>query len=288
MLFTKNKFIITCELAPPKGPNFTQLVDTAQQLQGLVQAINITDGQGGNMRMSSVIASYLVQREAQVQAICQMVCRDRNQIGLQSDILGAYALGLHNFLVLSGDKASGGDHPKAKDVFDFSTDCLIQAFSQFSLGLDFTGNKLNESFEQINLGAAAHPGLEDLKGQAEKMQQRVEAGVNFFQTQIVYEEEQLKRFLDSIQNIKVPVLIGITPLKSLKMALFMNEKVFGVQVPNQLIERLEKASNASEEGLKISFELIEKIKTLGGKGIHLMAIGQEKALPNIIQQIHNA
>jgi methylenetetrahydrofolate reductase (NADPH) len=281
-----NTFIITCELAPPKGPNTSTLVEQAKALKGLVDAINITDGQGGNMRMSSVIASYLIQKEASVETICQMVCRDRNQIGLQSDILGAYALGLKNFLALSGDKASGGDHPNAKDVFDFSTDCLIKVFSQFAQGHDFAGNKLNGNINDIMLGAAAHPGLEDLKGQATKMQRRIEEGVNFFQTQIVYEEEQLKHFLDSIENIQVPILIGIAPLKSVKMAHFMNEKVFGVNVPNSTIERLERASDATKEGIQIAFELINKVKELGGKGVHIMAINQEKLLPQILKELN--
>jgi 5,10-methylenetetrahydrofolate reductase len=286
MLSLNNNFLITCELAPPKGSNFDELIENARPLKSLVNAINITDGQGGNMRMNSVIASYLVQREIpEIETICQFVCRDRNQIGLQGDILGGYALGLRNFLALSGDKAAGGDHPKAKDVFDFSTDCLIKTFKQFALGLDFAGNKINEPLSQIKLGAAAHPGVEDLKTQAAKMKQRSQEGVNFFQTQIVYEEEQLKRFLDSVSDIKEPVLIGITPLKSVKMALFMNEKVFGVQVPTAIIERLEKAPNATQEGIKIALELIEKIKQLGGHGVHIMAIGQEKELANIIKQI---
>lgn len=284
------EFLITCELAPPKGPNFQDLIFNARALQGLVHAINITDGQGGNMRMSSVVASYLIQRDAQVEAICQLVCRDRNSIGLQSDILGASALGIKNFLALSGDKAAGGDNPLAKDVFDLNTDDLVKTFSNFTKGLDLADNKLTcmpvEDSDALDfcVAVAAHPGVEDLKAQATKMKLRAEAGVQFFQTQIVYEIDQLKRFMDSIVDIKQPVLIGVTPLKGAKMARFMNEKVYGVSVPPAIIERLEKTEHPHQEGIQISLELIEQVKQLGGSGIHVMAVGQEKQLPEIIKK----
>ncbi len=276
-------FLITCELAPPKGTDIQDLIHNAKALKGLVHAINITDGQGGNMRMSSIIASHLVEREAKIETICQLVCRDRNRIGLQSDILGGLSLGLKNYLALSGDKAAGGDHPEAKDVFDIGTDDLIDIFKKFSEGQDLAGNKLNSADRNYCLGAAAHPGVPDLTGQANKMKDRVSRGTAFFQTQIVYEDDQLKRFLESIEDIQVPVLIGITPLKSVKMANFMNEKVYGVNVPQPVIERLEKSSNPQEEGIKIALETIARVKELGGKGVHIMAIGQDKLLPQIIQ-----
>ncbi|MDJ0625811.1 MAG: methylenetetrahydrofolate reductase [Candidatus Caenarcaniphilales bacterium] len=280
-----NKFIVTCELAPPKGDDFSQLIENAKPLKGIVDAINITDGQGGNMRMSSVIASHLIQRDAEVEAICQLVCRDRNRIGLQSDILGASALRLKNYLALSGDKAKYGDHPNAQDVFDLGTDDLLKAFGNFSKGIDLNENKINAVIDDFCVGAAAHPNVPSLEEQARKMKAREVLGVSFFQTQIVYETDQLKRFLDSIGEIKVPVLIGITPLKSVKMANFMNEKVYGVSVPQNLIERLEKSDDPQTEGIEISLELIQKVKELGGRGIHIMAINQEKRLKEIINRI---
>ena len=283
---SQKEFIVTCELAPPKGSDVSEFLDHAGVLKSLVHAINITDGQGGNMRMSPVIASYLLERETGIESICQIVCRDKNRIGLQSDLLGAVALKLRNFLCLYGDKAEAGDHPNAKDVFDLTTDDLLKAFLNFSQGLDFAENKLNESVEDLCIGAAAHPGVDDLASQSEKMQKRVENGVQFFQTQIVYESDQLKRFLDSIRGkVHAPVLIGITPLKSVKMANYMNEKVYGVTVPKPLIERLEKSNEPQKEGMKIALELVQQVKELGGDGIHLMAIGQEKELPTLLSQI---
>ena len=279
-------FKITCELAPPKGPDCKDLIKYAHSIKDLVDGINITDGQGANLRMSSVVAAHLVQRETGTRAICQMVCRDRNQLGLQADILGAYGLNINNFLLLTGDKVAAGDHPQAKDVFDFSTDDLLKAFKNMQEGLDFAGNKLNAPLTNLTLGATAHPGLPDLAGQAVKMKARAEQGIQFFQTQIVYEQEQIKRFLDSITDIKVPVLIGVTPLKSVQMANFMNEKLYGVQVPASLIEKLEKASDPSSEGLKLTLELVHQAKELGASGFHLMAIGQNQQLPNILQEIN--
>jgi methylenetetrahydrofolate reductase (NADPH) len=279
-------FLVTCELAPPKGHKTKELIEYAASLKGLVHAINITDGQGGNMRMNSVIASYLVQRDAKVETICQMVCRDRNVIGLQADILGASALGINNFLALHGDQAAGGDHPEAKDVFDISTEGLLKVFKEFEKGLDYAGNKLSEPVVDLCVGAAAHPGVPDLKAQAEKMKLRNEAGVDFFQTQIVYDLEQLKRFLGSINGVvQAPVLIGITPLKGLKMAKFMNEKVYGVSVPQNIFERLENTSDQRAEGLKIALELVTEAKKLGSQGVHIMAVGQEAQLTNIIEQV---
>ena len=279
------EFIITCELSPPKGINYSKMLELAKPLKNLVHAINITDGQGANMHMNSIIASHLLERESGIESICQLVCRDRNSIALQADLLGALALDIKNFLVLSGDKSSNGDHATAKDVFELGTDDLIKIFGQFACGLDLMNNKINQIIPAENncFGAAAHPGVEDLKAQSNKMKQRIEAGAKFFQTQIVYDLEQLKRFLDSIENIKVPVLIGITPLKSVKMANFMNEKIYGVTVPDNLIERLASSDNQQEEGFKIAAELINEVKALNGSGVHIMAIGQESCLPQIIE-----
>jgi len=284
----KKQFLTTCELGPPKGTSITSIIDIAQSLKDHVHAINITDGQGGNMRMSPVIASYLIQTQAGVETICQLVCRDRNSIALQSDILGALSLGIDNYLALTGDKAGDGDNPQAQEVFELNTNSLLKVFNQFSAGTDLAGNRLDNVITRPCLGSAAHPGMPDLSSQADKMKRRIaQQGVSFFQTQIVYDHDQLSRFLESLDKaqINVPVLIGVTPLKSLRMAQFMNEKLYGVEVPEQLIRRLESSENQSLEGIKIAAELIAQIKKLGGTGIHLMAVGQEKQLPEIIRQI---
>ncbi len=286
------EFIITCELAPPKGYDTDSIVKIAQSLKGLVHAINITDGQGGNMRMNSVIASYLLQRETGIEAICQMVCRDKNSIAIQAEVLGALGLKIHNYLILKGDSAKWGDNPMAKDVFEFSTDDVLEVFKRFTNGFDFANNHIEKQItNDICLACATHPGVEDLTSQAEKMKARIENyGIEFFQTQIVYDIEQLKRFKDSLikQEIYTPIFIGITPLKSVKMANFMNEKIYGVTVPKDLINRLENSKDQRQEGLEIASELFEEIKNLEFRGIHLMPIGQEKHCEEILKKIKNS
>ncbi len=281
-----NDFLLTCELAPPKGPAVADQIKLVSGLVGLVDAVNITDGQNGRMRMSSVIFSHLIEREAGLETICQLVCRDRNRIGLQGDLLGAYALGLRNFLLLSGDKCADGDHPEAKDVFDLNTDQLVDVFAQLKGGYDMAGNALNGLVSGCAIGAAAHPGVPDLAGQALKMQARAERGVRFFQTQIIYDLEQMSAFQASLgDSFKPPVLLGITPLKSIKSATFMNEKLYGVSVPPAVFARLEGASDQAEEGFLIALELIKAYKAAGGRGIHLMPVGQEKRLAEFLGRI---
>ncbi|MDX1918508.1 MAG: methylenetetrahydrofolate reductase [Candidatus Caenarcaniphilales bacterium] len=281
-----SSFVVTCELPPPKGTQIQTLIDHTRPLHGLVSAINITDGQSGNMRMNSVIASHLLEKNTGIEAICQLVCRDRNRIALQSDLLGAGALGLKNFLALNGDKADGGEYPDAKEVFDLNTDQLIELFRSLSEGKELNGKTLTGGLDDICLGAAAHPGAPDLKSQAEKMKLRKEKGVHFFQTQIVYEPEQLKRFAESVlPKIEAPILIGITPLKSLKMAEFIHTKVFGVEVPESLFKLLIESSNPAESSLDYCRDLVKTARKLGFQGIHIMAVGQEENLAKIIERL---
>lgn len=290
--FQKKDFVVTCELSPPKGNNPEKLIQRARELKNLeiIDAVNITDGQGANMRMSSLSSSYLVQREAGLETICQLVTRDRNKIALQADILGASALGIKNYLCLSGDKADAGDHPDAKEVFELSTDQLIEIFDSFTQAKDLSANNLdqahNSKFDYF-LAAAAHPGLENLKQQAQKMKKRLSKQISFFQTQIVYDLEQLDLFAKSLEkdNLKELTLIGLTPIKSLKMAEFLNEKVFGVTVPKSLITKIKESNYPEQQGLAYTRILIQEIKRLGFKGVHLMPIGFENRLSDIVKTL---
>ena len=282
---TSDKFTITCELAPPKGTDVSNLTQMATLLKNQVDAVNLTDGQGGNMRMCPLAAGVFLLQES-VDVIWQITCRDRNRIALQADCLGATAIGIKNVLPMRGDDPKSGDHPDAKPVFDLETTELIKMLKSLNDGFDMSGKELKGKTDFF-IGCTAHPNAPDLKKQKETLDQRFEIGASFIQTQICYEIEQINKFLNSIGNLAKKTIIGITPLKSLKMANFMNEKVFGVSVPKEIMERLENAQDQRQEGLKITKEIVDQLRNTNAGGIHVMAVGQENDLPNIIDFLTN-
>ena len=277
----KGKFIITCELAPPKGTDVSSIVQMASLLKGKVDAVNLTDGQGGNMRMCPLAGAVFLLKEG-VDVIWQVTCRDRNRIALQADCLGASALGIKNILPMRGDDPKSGDNPDAKPVFDLETTELIKMIKKLNDGFDLPGKELKGKSNFL-IGCTAHPNAPDLKKQKETLDLRFELGASFIQTQICYEINQIKTFIDSLGNLAKKTIIGITPLKSTKMATFMNEKVFGVTVPPEIMERLEKSKDQRQEGLNIAKEIVDELRKTNIGGIHIMAVGQENELPDIIQ-----
>ena len=279
------KFIITCELAPPKGTDVSDLINKASSLKGKADAVNLTDGQGGNMRMCPLAAAYFLLKE-KIDVIWQITCRDRNRIALQSDCLGASAIGIKNVLPMRGDDPKAGDNPDAKGVFDLETTDLIKMLKKLNDGYDLPGKELKGKTDFL-IGCTAHPNAPDLIKQKETLDLRFEIGASFIQTQICYETEQINKFLSSIGNLAQKTIIGITPLKNLKMANFMNEKVFGVSVPKEIMERLENAQDQRQEGLKITKEIVDQLRNTNAGGIHVMAVGQENDLPNIIDFLTN-
>ena len=275
------KFIITCELAPPKGTDVSNLSKMAVSLNSLVDAVNLTDGQGGNMRMCPLAAAHFLLKE-NVDVIWQLTCRDRNRIALQADCLGAGAIGIKNVLPMRGDDPKSGDHPDAKAVFDLETTELIKVLKKLNDGFDMSGNELKGKTNFL-IGCTAHPNAPDLVKQKELIKERFGLGAGFVQTQICYEIDQIKKFVESLGEFAKKTIVGITPLKSLKMANFMNEKVFGVTVPEQITKRIESAKEQRQEGLVISQEIVSELKSTGVGGIHVMAVGQENELSGIIQ-----
>lgn len=283
---TNGKFTITCELAPPKGTDVSNLAKMVSLLRGEVNAVNLTDGQGGNMRMCPLAAGVFLLKE-DVDVIWQVTCRDRNRIALQADCLGASAIGIKNVLPMRGDDPKAGDHPDAKPVFDLETTELIKVLRKLNDGFDMSGKELKGK-TNFFIGCTAHPNAPDLKKQKDTLDERFGIGAGFIQTQICYEIDHLKKFIDSLGDLAKKTIIGITPLKGIKMANFMNEKVFGVTVPPKIIERLEKAQDQQKEGLTIAKEIVDEIKKTKAGGIHVMAVGQENELPNIIQFLRSS
>lgn len=295
-----NKFIITTEINPPKSANVSESIINASKVKNLVSAINITDNSGAGMKMSSMVLSYLIQSKLGLETIWQITCRDRNRLALQSDMLGAWALGIKNILALRGDIPPGASGLKEEKCFDLNTDELLVAIQKMKIGEDLDGKIFTplNNLPEFCAGSAAHPGVPDLKTQKETMQKRMDFGVEFFQTQICFEKDQINRFIDSIgSELASKTLLGLTPLKSFKQAEFMNKNVWGVTVPETHLSIMQSAilendpdSDESKQkqhlaGLEMACDLFDYIKTTPLKGVHIMAIGQEQVLDLIIQKL---
>lgn len=273
------KFVITAELSPPKGPDVSELLERARSLKGWVDAANLTDNNRAIMCMSSVAASTLILKEG-IEPILQITCRDRNRMGIQSDLLGAYALGIKNVLSLTGDPVKVGDHPDAKEVFDIDSLQLMKVLQELNRGLNLTGKELNGKTDFF-IGAAANPGAKDLDVELSKFQKKIESGAQFFQTQGVYEVESFKKFMDRIRPFSTKMIAGIILLKSAKMARFLNEKVPGIHVPDSFIDLLEKASDPMGAGVQIAAQTIRELDGVA-QGVHLMCLGREDLIPEIL------
>ena len=273
------RFVVTSELGPPKGVDITEMLEDAELLQGRVDAINVTDQQSSVMRLGSLAVCRLLL-ERGIEPIFQMTCRDRNRIALQSDLLSASVLGIENVLCLTGDYVSLGDHPQAKPVFDLDSVSLLETAGKLQQGQDLAGKELKGS-PKFFLGAAVTPGADPLEPQIIKMEKKIKAGAQFFQTQAVYEPEQFERFMNQVRHFDVPVLVGLILLKSAGMARFMNKNIAGVHVPDSLIEEMDKAENKRQKSIEIAARLIKDLKHLC-QGVHIMPIGWEKQVPALL------
>jgi methylenetetrahydrofolate reductase (NADPH) len=273
------KFVVTSELGPPKGVDITEMLEDAELLQGRVDAINVTDQQSSVMRLGSLAVCRLLL-ERGIEPIFQMTCRDRNRIALQSDLLSASVLGIENVLCLTGDYVSLGDHPQAKPVFDLDSVSLLETARKLQQGQDLAAKELKGS-PKFFLGAAVTPGANPLAPQILKMEKKIKAGAQFFQTQAVYEPEQFESFMHKVRHFDVPVLVGLILLKSAGMARFMNKNIAGVHVPDDIIEEMDKAENKRQKSIEIAARLIKDLKHLC-HGVHLMPIGWEKQVPAVL------
>jgi methylenetetrahydrofolate reductase (NADPH) len=267
------QFVITTEMEPPKGTDLSQFLSTAALLKGKVDAINVTDNQRAIMRLSSVGGATLLVREG-LEPILQLTCRDRNRMALQSDLLTASVLGVRNVLAMTGDPVDAGDHPMAKAVFDISSAALLELIGQLNSGNDAAGHPL-EGKTDFFCGATVNPCVEPLEPELKRFEEKVAAGARFSQTQAIYDLEAFARFITIARKLPVYIIAGLIPLRSVRMAHFLNEKVPGIHVPTAMIERLDKAADPIECGLAIAAELVEALRQLC-QGIHLMIVGKEK------------
>ncbi len=277
--FSQGKFVVTAEIGPPKGVDVKEFLSNAELLRGRVDAINITDQQSAVMRLGSLAGSYLL-KEKGLEPVFQMTCRDRNRIALQSDLLSVYTLGIENVLCLTGDHVVLGDHPQAMPVFDLDSVSLLQTAKQLESGKDLSGKELKGS-PLYFLGASVTPRAEPLEPQLIKMEKKVKAGAQFFQTQTIYEPQKFDIFMKEARRFNVPVLVGIVLIRSVAMARFMNKNVAGVHVPEELIDELDKAENKVGKSIEIAARLIKEMKPMC-QGVHIMAIGWEAKVPPVL------
>lgn len=274
------KFILTSEIGPPKGTDIEQVLKDAELIKGKVDAINVTDLQSSVMRVGSLaICRLLVERG--MEPVFQMTCRDRNRLALQSDLLSAAVLGIENVLALTGDHPALGDHPDAKPVFDMDSVQLLDVIRTLESGKDMAGKELKGS-PKFCAGAVVNPGADPIEPEVIKMEKKIEAGAQFFQTQAIYDIGLFKKFLDASKHLKTTIIAGIVLLKSAGMAKFMNKNVSGVFVPDDLIQEMDRAQDKSAKSIEIAARLIKELKPMC-HGIHIMPIGWDKKVPLVLE-----
>ncbi|NES79570.1 MULTISPECIES: methylenetetrahydrofolate reductase [Okeania] len=275
------EFLVTAEVAPPKGADPAHMIEMASTLKGRVHAVNVTDGSRAVLRMSSLAASIILKNNG-IDPICQVACRDRNRIGLQADLMGASALGLHNILALTGDPVKAGDHKDARSVFDMESVRLLQMIAKLNQGIDWNEKTLPDGATDLFVGAAVDPQSPSWSGLKKRFERKLLAGCQFFQSQLISDFDKLEKFMNQIAvESNKPILAGIFLLKSAKNAAFINKYVPGVDIPEHIINRLAKAEKPLEEGIKIAAEQVQ-IASKICHGVHLMAIKREDLIPRIL------
>jgi methylenetetrahydrofolate reductase (NADPH) len=287
-VLAEGHFAVTGELGPPKGTSADFVRRKAEILRNYVDAINITDNQTAVVRMSSVAACATI-KQIGLDPVMQMTCRDRNRIAIQADILGAVALGVGNLLCLSGDHQKFGNHPESKNVHDIDSMQLIQTVKRMRDDAQFlSGDKVSGGVRMF-IGAAANPFADPFEFRPLRLEKKVRAGADFIQTQGVFDVERFARYMELVRerglHEQVHILAGIIPMKSAGMARYMRDYVAGLSVPDELVERMENAEDAKEEGVRITLETIERLREIEGvQGIHIMAVAWEAIVPVVVER----
>ncbi len=276
------KFIITAEISPPKGTDITEMQNDASMIKDVVDAINITDNQRAVMRMSPLAACSVLSQKG-YETIMHLTCRDRNRLALQSELLGASALGIHNVLVMTGDHPAKGDHEGAKPVYDFDSVQLLGLIKELNRGFDFSGNPLHGKPE-FCAGAVAGTGLNELS--FIKLEKKIKMGARFIQTQAVFDTQGFSGFMDKIKNSgtlrEVKILAGVIPLRSEKNAVFLNKNMAGIKVPEDIIKQMRGARNPVFKGMEIAAELIKELRSMCD-GVHIMPVGDHEKTAGILE-----
>jgi len=274
------EFVVTSEAAPPHGSDYSALLASVSRLAPYCHAINVTDNQGATLHMSSLVASR-VMLDSGCEPIFQQTCRDRNRLALQSDLLGAWALGLENVLIVTGDDPRGGDHPETKSVFDLDSTQLLSVAKGLNSGHDMNGVGLDGGTGFL-LGAAVFPEAEPFEVQRDRALAKVEAGAEFFQTQAVMDIDKFARACESLAPSGVKVIAGILLLKSPRVIKFINERLAGLMVPEHIAARIEGASDPLAESVKLATEQARALREFAD-GVHIMPLGADDAVGEILR-----
>ena len=283
-LFDNGQFVVTAEVGPPKGIHLEHMVEEAKLYLKDLDAVNITDNQSSVMR-TSTLATCALMKNAGLTPIYQATCRDRNRLALQSDLLGAAALGIENILCLTGDHTKMGDHPGAKPVFDLDSVSLLYTASQLEKGVDLAGNALVGEPPKFAKGAVVSPISDSVDAQLAKMERKVMAGADYFQTQAVFEPEKFIKFMETAKQFGKPVQLGVIIPKNAGMCKFMNRNVAGVHVPQEMIDALaadKERAKAGITGVEIAAKIIKECRPYC-QGVHIMALGWEAKVPELLK-----
>jgi len=283
-LFDNGQFVVTAEVGPPKGIDASHVVAEAKEYLCGITAVNVTDNQSSVMRMGSLPACVML-KQAGLTPILQLTCRDRNRIALQSELLGAAALGIENILCLTGDHTKMGDHPGAKPVFDLDSVSLLHTACQLEKGVDLSGNPLVGEAPKFAKGAVVSPISDSVDAQLAKMERKVMAGAEYFQTQAVFEPEKFIAFMERAKQFGKPVQLGVIIPKSAGMAKFMNKNVAGVHVPQWMIDELaadKEKAKAGITGVELAAKVIRECRPYC-QGLHIMALGWEAKVPQLLE-----
>ncbi len=284
-LFDNGQFVVTAEVGPPKGFHIEHMVEEAKQNLSGITAVNVTDNQSSVMRLGS-LATCKALKDAGLLPIYQLTCRDRNRMALESDLLSAAMFGIDNILCLTGDHTKMGDHPGAKPVFDLDSVSLLHTVCQLEKGVDLGGNALVGEPPKFAKGAVVSPCSDSVDAQLAKMERKVMAGADYFQTQAVFEPEKFISFMEKAKQFGKPVQLGVIIPKGAGMCKFMNKNVAGVHVPDEMIARLAadpERAKAGITGVEIAAEIIKACKPYC-QGVHIMALGWESKVPALLKQ----
>ena len=284
-LFDNGEFVVTAEVGPPKGIHVDHLVEEAKTYLSGITAVNVTDNQSSVMRMGSLPACVAL-KNAGLTPILQLTCRDRNRIALQSELLGAAMLGIENILCVTGDHTKMGDHPGAKPVFDLDSVSLLHTACQLEKGVDLGGQALVGEPPKFAKGAVVSPCSDSVDAQLAKMERKVMAGAEYFQTQAVFDSEKFISFMEKAKQFGKPVQLGVIIPKSAGMAKFMNNNVAGVHVPQEMIDALaadKERAKAGITGVEIAAKIIRECRPYC-QGMHIMALGWEAKVPELLKQ----